>query len=301
VTELLSLDDLPLLAAFAEHRTLRGVALALGVPRSTISRRLGELEGRLGQELFLRRGRALITTSFSSTLLERAGAAQRALEQVQRCATDAAGAQGRLTIAASPLFAEEVLPNVVAALLASRPTASVELKLSHSYSNLFDGELDLALRRGPIADSSSLNARRLGRTTMVCVAARGLVLPTAEDPAARAQAMPWLRVGSRAEPFTLELARGSRRRTTVTLAPRLAADSQRLMLALVRRGAGVARVNAFLVREALVSGELVEVLPEARSTEDVFAVYPRRRATRAIVREFLNLLVATCRELQLWD
>jgi DNA-binding transcriptional LysR family regulator len=87
----------------------------------------------------------------------------------------------------------------------------------------------------------------------------------------------------------------------VTLSPRLAADSQRLVLELVRRGAGVARVNAFLVREELASGALVEALPEARSTEDVFAVYPRRRTPKASVREFLAQLVATCRELKLWD
>ena len=83
--------------------------------------------------------------------------------------------------------------------------------------------------------------------------------------------------------------------------PRVTADSQRLVLDLVRRGLGVARVNAFMMREALSEGTLVEVLPELRSSEDVFAVYPRRAPSKTVIRDLLSALTEVCRRAEVWD
>lgn len=299
MTQQISLDDVKLLSAFAAEPNLRAAARELGVPRSTVSRHIAELEARLGDDLFLRRGRKLAPTRLGQVAMERARAAALSLEQFETSVRHAAQRRQRLTVATSPLFAELVLPRVLAALLQSHPALGVELRLSHEYSDLFDGQIDVGVRRGPIPDSDALNARRLGRTTLVCVAARGLKVPVGA-PEAVAAGLPWIRVGARLEPFSLTL-RSGRRVRSCSVMPRLAADSQRLALELVERGAGVARVNVFRVRDQLSRGDLVEVLPEARSVEDVFAVYARRRQLTAPLREFLRLLGASAREMAIWD
>lgn len=295
--ERLSNAELQWLAAFAHGANLRAAASALGVPKSTLSRKVSELEARLGQDLFLRHGRRVTTTRYGERLIERAESAARALDAAQAAADDT-DLGLRLTIAASPLFAELVLGEALDRLVRLRPALLVELRLTHDYADLFGGEVDVALRRGPVPDSTSISARRLGKLTMVCVGAPALA--PHGTPEERARALPWIRVGGKLEPLALRLSVGRRARS-VTVAPRIAADSQRLAIELARRGIGAARVNAFMVRDELASGALIDVLPEARSTEETFAVFARKRTMRPELRDFLDALVTTSRAKSLWD
>jgi DNA-binding transcriptional LysR family regulator len=292
-------ETLRVLVSLASDTNLRRAATELGVPRSTLSRKLVEIEERLGQPLFLRRGRALVKTSFGELLIAQARTAKVALEDLAAAAASGAGSR-TLVLAASPLFAELVLPSVLASLLEVHPSTRVRVVLSHGYSDIFDERVDVALRRGPLADSSSLSARRLGTLSMICVA-RGLLARSAGGATdEEVRAWPWIRVASSVEPFTLRVATRGRART-LALVPRVAVDSQRLALDLALRGLGVARVNAFLARSALERGDLVEVLPDARESEAVFAVHPRRARPDALVRELVGTVVKRCRELDIWD
>jgi len=299
-------DERVLLDELGRHANVRRVAEELRVPRSTISRRLSLLEEKLGEDLFLRRGRKLLPTRFGELLIERASEARRSLEALDATAAEARSPLERLTIAAAPLFAEIVLPRVLARLRSRRPQLRVELRLSHDRSELFEERIDLALRRGPLADSESLGARKLGRTTFVVVARDLPSWPS--RPAERSAAaiiawvktLPWIRVGARLAPMDVALRIGPDAVRAVVV-PNHAVDSQRIALELARLGVGVARVNLFQVRGELERGTLVEMLPEARTTEDVFAVFPRRRRPSPALRDLLTELVAACRELEMWD
>jgi DNA-binding transcriptional LysR family regulator len=300
LSHVLSNEDLTLLAAFDPDANVRRAARTLGVSKSTLSRRVTELEVRLGGDLFLRRGRTLTTTAFGELLIARARTASDALAEVAAAAAEASQVGGRLVVAASPLFAEVVLPRVLSRVLARHPRARVEARLSHGYSELFDERVDVAVRRGPLQDSTSLIARRLGLLSMTCVASPHADLPKATTPEAWAKEAPFIRVGARLEPFTLTLLLAGKKRS-VAVSPRLAVDDQRLALALAEAGLGVAYVNTFFARAALATGRLVEVLPEARATEAAFAVHPRRGRPSPLLRDFLANLVEVCRGLAIWD
>ena len=297
----LDLSDLKLLAAFAGEANLRRAALSLSMPRSTLARRLSELEVKLGHEVFLRRGRSLVATPFGLTLTARARAAVDALVLADHTAVEGAmAADRRLVVATSPLFAERVLPQALARLAEVRPHVRVEIRTSHDYADVHQEHVDVALRRGPLADSTSLRARRLGRTTMVCVALPTLAPRVAGPVEERCRALPWIRVGARLEPFVLSLA-GRRGKKEVSLVPRFAVDDQRVALDLALRGLGAARVNLFLARDHLASGDVVEVVPEARSAEDVFAVWPTRTSTTALARELVTRVGEAATAARIWD
>ncbi|MEM7435044.1 MAG: LysR family transcriptional regulator [Myxococcota bacterium] len=291
-------EQLELLAAFDEDRpALRAAALTLGVPRSTLSRRIEALEARLGQALFLRRGRSLVATPFGARVLREARSAQAALARLDDAANGTLE-QRRLTVAASPLFAELILPNVIAALLEAKPDARIDLRLSHDFTDLYDEPIDVALRRGPVADSTSLSARRLGKSTMVCVGSPDLRRSgTLEE---RVKTLPWIRLGNPRERFVVDL-RDQGRKRRIEVLPRLAVDSQRIAVDLAKRGVAAARVNLFLVSEELKRGTLVELVPEARSTESAFALYNLRSQPKAVLKLFLRLLVAECGAAKFWD
>ena len=300
VSHVLSLEDLALLAAFDSDANVRLAARTLGTSKSTLSRRVADLEARLGGELFLRRGRTLTTTAFGEILIARARAASNALADVAAAAAEASQMGERLVVAASPLFAEVVLPRLLGKVLARQRHARIEVRLSHTYSELFDERVDVAVRRGPLQDSTSLIARRLGLLSMTCVASPQADLPKATTPEAWAKEAPFIRIGARLEPFSLALQLKGKKRAVV-ISPRLAVDDQRLALALAEAGLGVAYVNTFFARDALAKGTLIEVLPEARATEAAFAVHPRRGRPSALLRDFIANLVEVCRGLAIWD
>lgn len=291
--------------AFLEHllreASVRKVAERLGSKRTTVSRRLLAIEQRLGEDLFLRRGKKLLLTRFGEDLLGKATTASDALRAFKAAAADAGAAAGaRITVAAAPLFAELVLPEVLARFSVERPKVRVDVRLSQERARIFDERIDLALRRGPLEDSDSLIARRLGRTTIALVGGRSFVPPA--EPSQLVpwlEGLPWIKAGTTLAPVDVHLPGLAPR--PVRLRPIVAVDSQRLALDLVRRGLGVARLNAFLVREDLARGELHEVCEGLRSVEDVFAVQPRRNRPSAIVRDFVQQIVATTRALDLWD
>jgi DNA-binding transcriptional LysR family regulator len=295
----LSPEDRALLAALADGPALRGLARTFGITKSTLSRRVLALEEQLGQELFLRRGRALQLTLFGQQLTERARAAQQSLEALDLAAQSSS--DDRVVVALSPLFAELGLAPVLERFAVQRPGVRVDVRISHDYSNLFDERIDVALRRGPLRDSTSLKGRKLGSLTMVCVATPRLAqtvtaLPLEE----RVRALPWIRVGVGLEPFAVPLLVNGRRRE-LTVMPRYAVDSQRLALLVAQGGLGVARVNAFAARAALEGDALVEVLPEARQTDSAWVVSPATRHARPVIRDFVGCLVDVTSRLTIWD
>lgn len=159
-----------------------------------------------------------------------------------------------LVVATSPLFAERLLPGPLAALHEAMPGVRVSIELSHDYQELFKERIDVAIRRGPLPDSDSLQGRRLGFTTMMVVAAPKTTKTLANVEVTK---LPWIRVGAGLTPVTVKLAG---LRAVQSIAPAFAVDSQRAALELVVRGLGVSRLNEFFVRDALDRGTLVEVL-----------------------------------------
>lgn len=294
-------SDIDLLAALAIGANLRRVARELGEPLSTMSRRLVALEDALGRPLFLRKGRSLVPTRDGELLVERAARAQLARDQMDEALREIEqGGVARLDVATSPLFAELVLPRAIAALVRRHPGLRVNVHLGHDVTALHEARLDVALRRGPLDDVSSVRARKLGRTTIVCVTSARARVDPGLPPEARLSAVPWIRVGARAEPIDLSW-RGPRKRARARVAPAVTVDSQRAALALVREGRFAARLNAFLVRDELDAGALVELLPEARTKEDVFALYPERRVPDPRARELVAAVAEAAAAARIWD
>ncbi|MEO1339185.1 MAG: LysR family transcriptional regulator, partial [Myxococcota bacterium] len=215
--------EIALLAKLADGATLRSVATALGLPRSTVSERLQGLEEKLGQRVFVRQGRRLVPTRLGTILLERAVRLVRAqsefLDAVHR-ARDIAN--DHLVVAVSPLFAEMLLGPLLVAYRARRPNTTIELRMTHDEEPLVDNGIDIAIRRGRPGNSTTLLRRRLGKTTLIVVGAPKWALANDESREALLD-LPWIRVGSTIAP--MEVPWSGRH---IVVHPVVAADSQRL-------------------------------------------------------------------------
>ena len=140
-------SDAELLVGVADAASLSGAAKQLGVTQPTISRRLAELEARLGESLFLRGVRGVALTPFGQRLLE---PARRMAEGARDLQLAAAGAdtslRGAVRLTAPPGIAYDLLAPFSVQLRAQLPEVRLEVISSVAYLDLSRREADLALR-----------------------------------------------------------------------------------------------------------------------------------------------------------
>ena len=162
-------EAMSVLMAVTEAGSLSGAGRALGVPLSTISRRITDLEQHLGARLLVRSSRKITLTEAGHAF---AAASRQILANVAEAERAAAGeysaARGELVITAPVVFGRMHLLPVIQDFLLEYPEVSIRLVLADRVVHLIDDHFDLALRIGTLPDSS-LMTKRLGEVRrMTC-------------------------------------------------------------------------------------------------------------------------------------
>lgn len=155
------LQDLALFTELAETRSFTRAAARLGMPASTLSRRIAQLEREVGVPLFVRTTRRVELTGAGQIyharcahLVEEAKMAHEQLMEAMHAPT------GSLRISCAPDLAMVYLPALLPPFLQQYPAIQIELDLSTDIVDLVSGRFDAALRFGKLADSG-LYARRI--------------------------------------------------------------------------------------------------------------------------------------------
>lgn len=270
--------------------SLSAAARRLGSTPSAVSQRLRALEQAHGVRLLHRSTRRLSLTEAGQRLL---GPAERLLADAQAAREALALARdaldGELRLSAPVGFARHLGP-ALAPLLAAHPALQLSLQVDDAMIDLAAHRIDLALRAGPLADSSWV-ARPLGRFEWLIVGApaylaRAGVPASPADPAAHA----WLSVRGGAQTLALQRANGGVLALPTT--PHLVSNNQLSLQQLAVAGLGLSLQLRPDVDEDLRSGRLVPVLPGwALPPLPVWAVTPDRdHALPAKVRHALAAL-----------
>lgn len=285
-------NDLLLFARIVEHGSFSRAAERVGLPKSTLSRRIAQLEARLGERLLQRTTRKLALTEFGASLLHHA---QKVVEEVE-----AAGAlvlhrqqapSGLLRISLPGDFANFAMGKVFSTFMQRYPAISLELDLSPRRVDLVAENFDLAIRMGDMPDDAMLVARRVSITTLALYASPGYTtlrgLPEHPDDLARHDLLCLPRKG---RPVPWVLTRGK----TIwerPLSARLLANSPELLMRMAATGAGIAISSDQFALPYLARGELVRILPEWHLPPSTgWAVFPGRRLMPAKTRAFLDLM-----------
>ena len=144
----LRLSDLQLVLSVATCGSLTAAAGRLGLARSSVSRRLAELEGRLGVVLIERTTRSVRPTAAGERFIHHArGALDAARDAITACA--GGGVRGTVRVTAPPVLGSLLMTPAVLQLLAEHPGVRVEIDTSIQYRDLDAQRLDVALRLGP--------------------------------------------------------------------------------------------------------------------------------------------------------
>lgn len=299
--------DLALFAHVVEAGSFTRAAERLGLPKSTVSRRLSALEARLGERLIRRTTRRLALTDFGAAMRVHA---RQVVAEVEGAEALAAHRQSRpsglLRVSLPADLAQLALTGMIERFVRAHPAVSLSLDLSPRRVDLLAEGYDLALRIGELPADSQLGARRVASFTGGLFAAPGWLAarggpPGHPDELLGGAPSALLIAGQSGDPLPWRLLREADGAGWEGVpVPRLLANAPPLLLQMARAGLGVALVSDFFAAPWVRTGELVRLLPDWRSPPAAaWAVFPERRLMPAKTRAFIELLaeaLAPCRE-----
>jgi len=156
--------------SIVDNGSLTAAARQLGLPRPTLSRRLAQLEQRLGVRLLHRTTRRLNMTPQGQTLYDKAQRVVQMAREVEAEVQRLDGVpRGLLRVATPPGMVHTALAEWLAEFMDRYPEVQFEVVASSVHIDLVAEGFDVALRAGVIEDSS-LIVRTLARMTTVAVA-----------------------------------------------------------------------------------------------------------------------------------
>jgi DNA-binding transcriptional LysR family regulator len=294
----LSLDDLPTLAVFAEvveRRSFTAAAASVGWAKSAISRRIARLETRMGVQLLRRTTRFVAPTEEGLRLYQQCVQLVAAARGADLVLSTGEGS-GPVRVSAATAFAQLHLAAAVAEFLRRNPRTAVHLDASDRAVDLVSDGIDIAIRIGRIMDSS-LVARRLVSDPVVAVASPAYVersgaprqLSDLDAHVCLRYSTEWF--GEDRLPWT--------RRTTRerTAGRRLVAGDAVVVCRAAVEGLGVALLPSHVVAAEVTAGRLVRLLVQVPLPRvDIWLVHPAHRNLPSRVRSLIDFLVARFRD-----
>jgi len=294
------MQDLNDLLYFAEVVDSGGFAAAgrqLGIPKSRLSRRVADLEARLGVRLLQRTTRKLSLTQAGEiyhrhcvAMREQAQAADEAVALVQ------SEPRGVVRVTCPVTLAQSTVGLVLPRFLAEHPQVRVEMQVTNRVVDLVQEGVDVALRvRASLEDSGSLVVKQLGPTLGALVASPQLLQrfgqPHGPDDLRH---LPTVGMSAKDGHANWHLHGPAGARFELQHQPRYVADDLLTLKFAVLQGAGMCVLPDYMCRDEVHRGELVEVLPGwAPPAALVLAVFPTRRGMVPAVRRFLDFLGAS--------
>lgn len=269
---------------------------ALDLTPSAVSRTIDKVEARLGVRLLLRSTRALTLTVEGHAYLQAARRILTDLDDAEQQIADQGMPRGRLRVSAAQAHGRLCVVPLLGEFAQAYPHILVDIALTDTPVDVAGGQADVAIRFGPLADSS-LTARKLGETRRVIVASPGY-LARAGTPRAPEDLHDHNCLNfnfSRVEPIWPFRRDG--RDFALSVKGTIEANSGETLGQLAAQGVGIARVGAFSVAAELKSGSLVTVLEEFNpgDVEHIHALFVGGGTVPARIRVFVDFLVKKLR------
>lgn len=286
-------NDTLMFVKVVEKGSFTAAAEALGVPKATLSRRVTELEKRLGTRLLKRTTRKLGLTEAGTLYYERSARLAQDLAEAESAVSQLNGTpRGWLRFTAPYSLGTDAISPLLPEFLARYPDVRVEMHLTNERLDLVAGEMDVALRVGNLPDSS-LSARKLAAIGMQVYASpeylarHGEPLQPADLAHHRALAFTQQRHNGR---YVWTLSNG-KADVDVPVTPVMVANDPPSLFNAVVNGVGIAILGEPFGRPAVEQGRLRRLLsPWSGGAVDVNAVFPPGRMHAPKVRAFVDFL-----------
>lgn len=292
-------EDIRTFIAVVQAKGFAGAGVRMGLAKSAISRRISDLEDRLGTRLLHRTTREVRLTEAGAEFFERGQKLLDELQEVEDLATKS-GTQpvGKLVVSAPVSFGINCLAPAIGEFIEQRPRLAVQIDFSDRQVDLVGEGFDMALRIGHMKDSS-LVARKLAPIRhAICGSPdyfRRRGKPKTPQDLSQHVGLLYSYVDVRQDwQFTNSKA--------VAVRSTFSCNNGDVLREMAMAGRGLAYLPTFVVYRAIADGTLDVCLTKySREAIALYAVYPSTRNLSAKVRVFIDFLVEKFGEEPYWD
>lgn len=273
--------------AVALHGGFSAASRARGTPKTTLSRRLRELEEELGIRLIERGTRSLRLTEEGQLLRNRtAHLIDELAEAGEEVAGHAGRPRGRLRISTPGLFAHTALGTLIAGFVATYPDVTVDVSVEDRFVDPIAEGFDIVVRVNP-EPTSDLVGQCFLRDDLVIAAPPDLPIPDVDGATIPAVMLAAMR---EATEWTITAGNG---RHIVRPRTVLRCSSMLLVYNAVLAGAGAAMMPRWLAEPEFSAGTLVNWGTVPGRQIEAWALHASRRLTNPKVRAFVAMLTDT--------
>lgn len=282
----MSLEGIDVFVEVVNAQSFTRAAGRLGMPTTTVSSKIAKLEERLGVTLIQRTTRQLHVTPAGRTYYDHC---VRALAEISEgedaLASITCEPSGPLRLTAPPDLAQTVLSPIVEDFLRRYPKTSLELIITNAYLNLIADGIDLAVRIGPLEDSTlvvrKFRAGRMALWASPTYLARKGTPSWPED----LRGHDFIRLSPMGQRVSLKNDAGYA--IEIDFLGRLASNDMDNLKEFIVRGNGIGLLPDFVGSGAAVP-TLTRVLPEfASDVVTAYFAYPAQRFVPLVVQAFI--------------
>ncbi|MEH6389436.1 MULTISPECIES: LysR family transcriptional regulator [Pseudomonas] len=285
----MGLDDALVFTRVVECHSFTSAALTLNMQKSTVSRRIAQLESRLGVRLLNRTTRKLRLTEVGQAYYERCrqimqefAEAEQAIMQLQSEPT------GLLRVTSPIEFGQLFLGGVVGEFMCRYPAIRVEVELTTRVVNPVEEGIDIAIHLGRPQDSS-LVARSMLASPRQLYASPAYIaqygMPARPEDLSTHRCIQTLMDGGRKWHF-------QQPQTSVTITPVMTVNNITFAREAALAGTGIINVPAFIAEPYVEEGKLRRILEgTVLPSTELYALYPSRRFQAMKVKAFIDYMI----------
>lgn len=287
------LDNIAIFVKVAQYESISRAARSLGMPISTVSRRLSVLESQLGVTLLRRTTRRVSLTAQGREYFNQCQEPLNLLQQAERVLTQAQKKpEGLLRLSVPVALGQQSFLEFLSAFLKAQPQIRIDLFITNTFLDLVAENVDVAIRFGELRDSSVV-AARIGKNVRYVVATPGYLKgrPLPVEPA-DLQQHDCVMLHAKNNETDWDLVNGRRKVRAHVVGPVSSRDFNTVST-FVYRGHGIGLLPSTYCDAEIAAGRLVRLLPKWQSAPvPVFVVYPSRKFLPLRLTAFLQALAS---------
>jgi DNA-binding transcriptional LysR family regulator len=292
---LTDLDDFYCFAQVVEHGGFSAAERATDIPKSKLSRRVYNLEERLGVRLIQRSSRHFAVTDVGMNIYRHAqvmaNAAQAAHDLVDHLSTEP---RGLIKISVPVSIAQNELAKILPTFLKQYPEIKIQMMISNRRVDVIHEGIDIALRvRANLDDDPNLVIRQFECIEQHLFASQSYLNEFGElkQPEDLLQHK-FLSMSADHTEQMIVLQNVDQEQRKLKIQPTVLGSDLIMLSQLAAAGTGITLLPDNVVQQWVKRGELVRVLPEWKAAHGIFhMVYPSRRGLLPAVRIFIDYLV----------
>lgn len=299
---MIDLNEIVVFIKVIEAGSFSGAANLLGYPRSTVSRKVSQLEDSLGIRLLQRSTRKLSLTPAGREYYLKCSSAVSEIEHASHQVTETQQSPSGVLRIAAPLASQSgFMCEWINEFLSLHKKVNAEIQLSDDNVDLIEDGFDIAFRAGQLKDSS-LVARKLGNTRLVLCASQNylhqaVALNTSKDLKHHNAIV----FGAAQEHSNWRL-QSQLGNEVVQIQARVIVNSMEFALQACLQGLGVALLPVAMVGEYVKTLQLQIILEDYSSdVGGLYVVYPSKTHLSVTVRAFLDFVILKASEGLPWD